>query len=268
MNDDFAGNVSTDGRLQVNGGPLLISSDFLKDSDWFLVSGFRKFYDYRITVFLPPEGLTPISGFVHVGVYDADGNALRDGTQEFRTQHDYTHAQNSGDRFVGITAGSTGHYRSQVLETDITGDTWQSSRDFQPNFGQRHAGSITATDDVDMFRVYLRGGRTYTFELLGNSSNEGQGTTLGAPHLELYEFSTLVAVGSNSGSGTNATLTFTPEFSTSHYVRVSGNGSQTDWPIGKETRTGFGSICTPGTRTRFRRSTIEVEFAFTTETDP
>ena len=47
-------------------------------------------------------------------------------------------------------------YRTRVLEADITGDTRQTSRFFQPNFGQQHAGSITAADDEDMFRVYLR----------------------------------------------------------------------------------------------------------------
>ena len=108
-------------------------------------------------------------------------------------------------------------YRTRVLEADITGDTRQTSRFFQPNFGQQHAGSITAADDEDMFRVYLREGRTYTFELLGNtfellgnSSNGNQGTTLGDPQLQLLDSLGMVAEDDNSGSGTNARASFTP----------------------------------------------------------
>ncbi|QEG20708.1 pre-peptidase C-terminal domain-containing protein [Mariniblastus fucicola] len=232
MNDDFAGDITTTGRYQVSGNPLLVSSDFRDDSDWFLVSGFQKFMDYRITVFLPPGDLEPIYGYVRVGIFDANENALSETYQQFRTQHDYTHVQNSGQRFLGITARNTGYYRSQVLVADITGDTRQTSRDFQPNFGQRHAGSITTDSDADMFRVRLRAGTTYQIDLLGYASNGAQGSTLVDPHLKLYNSIELLAEDDNSGEGSNARISFTPTDTGTYYLSASGKGTQGTYLLG------------------------------------
>ena len=232
MDDDFAGDVSTDGRYQIGESPLLARSDFLNDPDWFLVSGFRKFFDYKISIFLPPADLPSTFGSIRAGIYDANGDPLYEDFRPFRVEHDYTHVQNSGDRFLGIAPQREGYYRSQVLVADITGDTRETSRGFQPNFGQFHAGSITSANDADMFNFFLREGTTYQFELLGNSSNAGRDTTLGDPSLRLLDGETLIASDDNSGEGTNARISFTPTETGTYYLDVQGNGTQGTYLLG------------------------------------
>jgi len=233
MNDDFPGDITTTGVYQVWDNPLLISSDFEEDSDWFRVRTFRQFYDYRITVFLPPEDLDPISGFVEVGVFDQEGRRLLRSGREFRRQHEYTHTQPTGDQFVGITVfNSTGFYRTQVFETDITGDTIETSRAFRANYDAFHAGSITSDTDADRYRIRLLEGVSYEIDLLGTSSSGNHGTSLGDPNLRLFDENRLVASDNNSGNGTNARIRFTPPQTRTYYVSVSGNGTQGTYLLG------------------------------------
>ena len=54
MDDDLAGDITTTGRHEIGASPLLISSDFVRDSDWFLVSGSAGFTTIKSVSFYRP----------------------------------------------------------------------------------------------------------------------------------------------------------------------------------------------------------------------
>ena len=84
---------------------------------------------------------------------------------------------------------------------------------------------IETTDDEDRFAVTLQEGRTYRIEAKGADSGDG---TLGNPQLQLLHYvGQLLFPGAqdhDSGTGRNASLTYTPTADGTVYLVVSGEG--------------------------------------------
>ena len=69
--DDFSGDSSTTGVYNVGSAPLVIRSDFDRDTDWVKVNSFREHYSYEILTY---PGNTAIGH--EYRVYALDGSSL------------------------------------------------------------------------------------------------------------------------------------------------------------------------------------------------
>ena len=93
-------------------------------------------------------------------------------------------------------------------------------------------GSISPNGDRDWYRVDLKGGQTYTFDLLGSASGSG---TLTDPFLYLYKFSpslfggsvSLVASDDDSAGGLQSRIVYTPTVDATFYLAAAGYNDTT-----------------------------------------
>ena len=90
--------------------------------------------------------------------------------------------------------------------------------------GGTATGEIESTDDLDWFAVTLEAGKTYRFDLQGESTDKG---TLGDPYLwGLYDATGALIDGTtddNGGGGNDSQLNFTVATSGIYYVAVGAN---------------------------------------------
>ncbi len=87
------------------------------------------------------------------------------------------------------------------------------------SIGGTKTGSIESAGDYDWFNVILTAGTNYSFEALGLDTSSG---TLGDPYLELYNSAGGgLTYDDDSGTGYNASFTYTPTTSGTYYLAVS-----------------------------------------------
>ena len=121
----------------------------------------------------------------------------------------------------------TGTYQIDVLQTsaatsslgDIVGGSIEEAS--SANVNTIFAGNIDFLGDKDMFEFFLEANTTYRFDIRGSHSNHG---TLWDPQAFLYdENNTLIAQDDDSGTGFEASISYTPPDTGNYYLTVMGN---------------------------------------------
>jgi Ca2+-binding RTX toxin-like protein len=186
MDDDFPGRFFIEGYPGNLGGaigshssPIELRADFVDDGDWIGIGGVAgQWYDLHFIVYLPEEGLDPISGQYQWAVFDEDLNELDSGEQRFRVP--FTAPNFDRARYVRFTADANtsidpvtnetivtpAHYRVGVgFGGDIAGATTDTAYPYITNRQGILASSIFDADDVDFFSVELEAGVNYEFVL-------------------------------------------------------------------------------------------------------
>ena len=139
-------------------------------------------------------------------------------------------APSTGEIYIEAGAFSsalTGSYQLDVKQTsiatsslgDIVGDTISEAS--LANLNTIFDGNIDFLGDRDMFRFSLEADTTYRFDVRGSHSNHG---TLWDPQAFLYnENNTLVAQDDDSGTGFEASISYTTPDTGDYYLNVMAN---------------------------------------------
>ena len=114
-------------------------------------------------------------------------------------------------------SGST--FEAVGIDADIPGDNSSSS---SVNIGGSYAGTFETAGDWDWIQVELVAGETYTITVdgAGANANADPYVTIYAPGATTYDQSTVVAFDDNSGSGNNASVTFTATQSGTFFIEA------------------------------------------------
>ena len=114
-------------------------------------------------------------------------------------------------------SGST--FEAVGIDADIPGDNSSSS---SVNIGGSYAGTFETAGDWDWIQVELVAGETYTITVdgAGANANADPYVTIYAPGATTYDQSTVVASDDNSGSGNNASVTFTATQSGTFFIEA------------------------------------------------
>ena len=118
---------------------------------------------------------------------------------------------------------STGLYEISATEVTTTSfDDYPSGTSGTVTVGGSTTGNIETSGDTDAFNVYLLGGYTYQFDLMGTSASGG--FALSNPLLQLTDTSGSVFIlNDNGGSGLNSRITdFTPQSSSFYSLTAQG----------------------------------------------
>ena len=249
--DDYAANTATAGEVMV-GASISGIVETAYERDWFAVTleaGTAYRFDLEGAAIV---GTRALADPYLRGIYDATG------TRQAGTDDDDSGAGNSSRAtFTPTTSGTyyvaasgdgvrTGAYTLSVSSTggdsgtDTNTDTDTNTgtdinTEPQDDYGRNNPGSVSVggaatgvietTDDEDRFAVTLQAGRTYRMEAKGADTEDG---TLDNPRLYLlhYEGPLLFPGGQDddSGTGRNASLTYTPTADGTVYLVVSGGG--------------------------------------------
>ncbi|MEL7500492.1 MAG: hypothetical protein AAFN77_23065 [Planctomycetota bacterium] len=225
--DDFSNDITTTGQYSIRQTPMTIRSDFANDSDWILIDGLQRYFDYDIFLYLPEEPLQPVSGFIGIDFYDSNGDEFESTGTQFRRIRRYRHDFESGSHFIGLTASPAsgqdeGYYRFFMRPTDRLPDDNEGARTMQHNLpGNRGiSGSLSYAGDVDVVIQPMLAGVQHTIELFGIASMGALQTTLRDPIVRIFDASGFLAGDNNSGSGTNSRLVFTPQASGDYFIHV------------------------------------------------
>jgi subtilisin family serine protease len=152
-----------------------------------------------------------------------------DGGRGFESSLMYT-ASSTGEIFIEAGAFSsalTGTYQIDVLQTSIAtsslgdsvGDTINEAS--LANLNTIFDGNIDFLGDRDMFRFSLEADTVYRFDIRGSHSNHG---TLWDPQAFLYdENNNLVAQDDDSGTGFEASISYTTPNTGDYYLNVMAN---------------------------------------------
>ena len=139
-------------------------------------------------------------------------------------------APSTGEIFIEAGAFSstlTGTYQIDVLQTsaatsslgDIVGGSIEEAS--SANVNTIFAGNIDFLGDRDMFRFSLEADTTYRFDIRGSHSNHG---TLWDPQAFLYnDNNTLVSQDDDSGTGFEASISYTTSEAGDYYLNVMAN---------------------------------------------
>jgi len=218
VNDDFAANNNTTGSIAVGGSRTGVVN-FGGDRDWFRIA-LTAGVTYR---------------------FNLNGNTLSDPTLALRDAsgsqiafNDDFNGRNSQITFAATTTGTyyldagsydngIGSYTLQAATTAIISDdyTADSTTIGSLAIGREAAGTINFDGDRDWFRISLTAGRTYRFNLNGN--------TLSDPTLDLRDSSgrNILASNNNFAPSLNSQITYTAATTNTYYLDVGAVGSLT-----------------------------------------
>ena len=128
----------------------------------------------------------------------------------------------SGIRFVPFEGSDA---LPIVRETGDAGDDEFTTASMQA--GQAFRGALSPSGDVDVVRIDLRAGDSYTIALAGIGGNE-----LNDPYLEVYDaFGNLVA-SNDDANGLDSQLSFSPDSTGTYYlVANSYDGAGADYEL-------------------------------------
>lgn len=128
----------------------------------------------------------------------------------------------SGIRFVPFEGSDA---LPIVRETGDAGDDEFTTASMQA--GQAFRGALSPSGDVDVVRIDLRAGDSYTIALEGIGTNE-----LNDPYLEVYDaFGNLVA-SNDDADGLDSQLTFSPDSTGTYYLVASSyDGAGADYEL-------------------------------------
>ena len=230
--DDFFANTSTTGTVAV-GGTAMGDIEFSGDSDWFAVT-LEAGKTYRFDL----EGESTDKGTLGDpylrGIHDANG-ALIDGTTDddggrYNSSQVYFTAATSGIYYVAASehfGERTGTYALTVTElaADVAADATTTAT---VAVGGTATGDIEFSDDSDWFAVTLEAGKTYQFDLEGESTDKG---TLGDPYLRgIHDANGALIDGTTDDSGgdrLNSRVEFTAAASGTYYAAAGASGNLT-----------------------------------------
>jgi methionine-rich copper-binding protein CopC len=219
-NDDFAGDDSTAGVLaaaKAQRGTIGVAGD----ADWFkahLEAG----HSYSFT--LQSGGTLATAGFGKAGgpgidLYAADGSRVATTLNTADVGVSVT-AVATGDYFVGVhgNAFQTGSYA--LLETAkatvTAGDDYGDARETAAALiqGKSSSGVLGTATDIDMFKIDLAAGTTYTFDgaLSGSPGSSLQLSLMGADGSPLY-----------GTDGATVSYSYTPTTGGTYYMAVTDN---------------------------------------------
>jgi hypothetical protein len=215
--DDFAGDASTTGVLAA-AKPQHGTIGVAGDADWFLAH-LEAGHSYSFT--LQNGGTLATSGFGKAGgpgidLYAADGSGVAT-TLNTADVGVSVSAVATGDYFVSVhgNAYQTGNY--SLLETakptTTAGDDYGDARETAAVLiqGRNISGVLGTGTDIDMFKIDLVAGTTYTFDSALSS----------APNSAI-QLSLMAGDGSPlySTDGTTVSYSYTPTASGSYYMAV------------------------------------------------
>ena len=239
--DDYAANTATAGAVTVGASVTgIVETGY--ERDWFAVT-LEADTTYRFDLEgAAIAGTRALADPYLRGIYDSTG------TRQAGTDDDDSGAgNNSRGTFTPTSSGTyyvsasgdgvrTGAYTLSVTSTSgDTGTGTNTGTGEQDDYGRDNPGSVSVggaatgvietTDDEDRFAVTLQAGRTYRMAAKGADTGDG---TLGNPRLYLlhYEGELLFpgAQDDDSGSGRNASLTYTATADGTVYLVVNGGG--------------------------------------------
>ncbi|MDR9395555.1 MAG: pre-peptidase C-terminal domain-containing protein, partial [Roseovarius sp.] len=231
--DDFPESPATTGVVPLGGAATGTLED-AGDVDWFgveVVAGAR----YTIDVEGAATTDSSLTDPFLRGVHTEAGNLLADssdddGGEGLNSRLDFT-APYSGTVYVaaGGYDDATGTYRVSVTDTaslDDFADSTLTNGAVAPDGAA--TGIIEESNDTDWFAVTLEGGRSYTFDLQGQPTQDG---SLADPFLRGIHDAEgqLVADTTNDDNGTslNSRVAFTPSQSGDFFVAAGAFGAGT-----------------------------------------
>jgi hypothetical protein len=223
--DDYAGNTSTAGVLNV-GGSITGNIESTQDADWFRVTlTAGRSYQFDLQASATGQGTLP-NPFLWLrdssGNYisfDSDGGTGNDARITFAPIASGTYY---------LTAASDvysdlGTYKLSATDLGAGGDDYagNTSTAGALNVGGSITGNIESTQDADWFRVTLTAGRTYQFDLQASATGQG---TLPNPFLWLRDSSgNYISFDSDGGTGNEARITFAPIASGTYYLAAASD---------------------------------------------
>ncbi len=236
VNDDYAADRSTSGRLQVNQS---VSGQIEqgKDSDWFAVT-LEAGHRYQIDLEGKPTDQGSVRDTFLRGIYDANGKMITgtsddDGGISVNSQVVFT-ADKSATYYIsaGAYGSYTGSYSLSIEEqeqpasgADIADNADTSGRVEVNGYAN---GDIERSHDIDWFAINLRAGERYQIDLEGSASGQG---TLSDPYFNgIFDSQSRLIRGTSNddgGIGRNAQLEFVAEHDGLYFMSASAYGNHT-----------------------------------------
>ncbi|MDO5613984.1 MAG: calcium-binding protein [Paracoccus sp. (in: a-proteobacteria)] len=220
MDDDVVNSNVTQARISGTG----ITSGVLGqngDQDWYrvtLTEGLS--YNFRVT----GDGGATQLGSAKITLYDANGVKINDTMKE---SHLGYRATSTGTYFVEVSDNNfynnapEGNYRIHTDMRDYVRGDGQTKANMVA--GQALTGRIDARGDQDWYRITLKDGETYRFEVVGESATD----RLAASYVSVYDQN-----GTRVAGNTGSALTYATQAGGTFYVGVS-SGLYDANPIGQ-----------------------------------
>jgi Ca2+-binding RTX toxin-like protein len=226
--DDYSADTLTTGSLAV-GGLVMGAIETSGDVDWFQIT-LTAGVGYQIDLEGAPTTQGTLSDPYFQGLYDSTGTLIsgtadNDSGVGFNARVLFSPSV-SGIYYLAAAGTGLGTYRLSATEVmdpnDLPDETATTG---SVAVGDTATGTLGLPNDVDWFQATLTRGATYRIDLKGTSSDVQW--TLRDPRLAgLYDSTgTLLAnTGDNdSGTGTDASVVFTPLASGTYYLAAGGN---------------------------------------------
>ena len=254
VNDDFGGDIWTDGTIILGGsvnGTIRDSSQ-RHDNDWFKLENLTTgIYDIRVK----PRGSNTASGLIVI-IRDQNGQFLElaylgKKTYRFIASGDPATAGtpqtlylevrgHNGDYTLSVKRKNYAEQADSDLPNDATTAGWMEVG-YDPN--RSRSGETTVSDDQDAFFVDLVAGKSYRIDVKGDERTDYGGTTSN-PLVELrdstgavitdgtnvYPLNTTIKATTgitddNRGAGNNARLDIQVKTTDSYLISVGGSGT-------------------------------------------
>jgi len=228
-NNDISADINTSGTLQV-GSSLSSEISGASDVDWIKVT-LTAGSQYTIDV----KGAATDDGTLadpYVVLRDANGTYLSqdDNNGDGANGRIVFTPSTSGNYFVEARSFATnpsGTYTVGLSQTSGGGGTTPpttedlsatTSTAGSVTVGSSFSSDLSTASDIDWVKVTLVAGTQYTFSVNGSSSTDG---TLADPYLVLRDSNGIfIAQDDDSGTGTNAQLTYRPTATGAFYVEA------------------------------------------------
>ena len=232
IRDRLTATVDTTGVVEV-GASVAGRIEFRNDEDWIRVT-----LDAGKTYRIDLEGAATDAGTLYnprlLGIYDADGDLIKDTGDDdggignnsrmaFTPDADGAYYISAAGRY----SSQTGAYTLSVAEyvDDFAGGTETAG---VVEMDATVTGEIGVRDDQDWFRVTLKAGHAYRFDLEGQATDGG---TLDNPYLEGIHDADgkriMATWDADSGTGNNSRLVFLPDTDGVYYVAAAGQSGGT-----------------------------------------
>lgn len=174
ITDDYDGDGTSTGRLS-EGGQASGKIDYYGDADRFMMN-MEAGKIYTITLKAQGNGTSPsLTLFGPGGTYTDIGSTSTapDGTVTLSYQ-----ATSTGQYGVNVSGYDTRTYQLTAGIAEL--DDWGNTRDTAAalTLNQKVSGKLQAARDTDMFKLDLKGGVTYRFDLTADQSNYYLSSTL------------------------------------------------------------------------------------------
>lgn len=229
--DDYAGTTATTGALTA-GGSVTGNIETVGDNDWFritLTAGTSYRFDLRAGTLHDPYLTLLNSGGTSLATNDDTSTSLDSQLTYTPTTTGvyYLSAKSAPAATSGTGMGT--YTLTATLSSAVDDYAASSATTGALIVGGSATGTFETSQDADWFRVSLTAGVSYQIDVRGSASSGG---TMVDPSLSLYSFTgAFVTSDTDSGTGADARLTFTPTTSGTYYVSAealfAGTGTYT-----------------------------------------